>query len=188
MATDTTLTTDANGKAVCCPPEQSEACNACLTTDTAPNAPTAILAARDEAIADPFADTIDPADHPSPDDLAEFHEWTAEQIAREHFNCSHVPGLVELVSHQSAFYRAWPTAAGAMIADALDALAAKTARINASTPEEFFAREQSIEDKAREQWWEVGFQEGLTQAHRECERRHGSAPGASFGGHPSWED
>jgi hypothetical protein len=54
------------------------------------------------------------------------------------------------------------------------------------SPAEFADRMDSIEDDARETWREAGFQEGLTQARRECERRHGGNRGTF--GHPAWED
>jgi hypothetical protein len=94
--------------------------------------------------------------------------------------------LADLVTKQAEAYRAWSTAAGAMIADCLDALAARIAYLNARTPAEFADRLDAIEQDARETWRDSGFQEGLTQARRECERRHGSNRGMF--GHPASED
>jgi hypothetical protein len=82
--------------------------------------------------------------------LAELHEWQQAEVAREHLDRSHVLRLVELVSHQSAFYRAWPTAAGAMIAEALNELAAKIQATDARTPDEYRARIGVLADEARE--------------------------------------
>ena len=80
-------------------------------------------------------------EEPDVDDLAELAEWSAEKTARGHLDRSHVLGLVELVAHQSAFYRSWPTAAGEIIARHLEGLALKIRMTDATTPEEFDARE-----------------------------------------------
>jgi hypothetical protein len=177
---------DTTDKAVCCPPEQPAACDACLTADTALNAPAAILAARDEAIADPFADTIDPADEPTVDDLAELYEWTAQTTAREHLDRSAVLSLPDLIDHTAEFFAAWPTGAGSLIAEALRELAAKVQATGATTPDEYRDRIAVMEDEARQQHEEVGYQEGLAAARAECERRHGGNRGMF--GHPASED
>jgi hypothetical protein len=48
--------------------------------------------------------------------VAEFATWRLEQDAREHLDRSAQLGLAELVDAQVAFFRGWPTDAGAMIA------------------------------------------------------------------------
>jgi hypothetical protein len=128
------------------------------------------------------------ADEPTADDLAELTEWAAEQDARDFLDRSATLGLAELVEHQAAFYRAWPTEAGAMIAEALDDLAAKLQATDARTPDEYRARIGILEDEAREQHESVGYQAGLDAGREECRRKHGRTPSASFGGHPVWED
>jgi hypothetical protein len=118
--------------------------------------------------------------------LAEFATWRREQDAREHLDRSATLGLAELVEYQAAFYRAWPTDAGAMIAQALDALAAKIGYAGATTPAEWDARAETIEQEARAQWEDIGFEQGKAQALAECERKHRRIGGA-FEGHPAWE-
>jgi hypothetical protein len=115
-------------------------------------------------------------------------EWSAHQTALEHLDRSAVLGLAELVEHQASFYRSWPTEAGALIAEALDDLAAKIQVTGATTPEEYRDRIGVLEDEAREQHETVGYENGLSAGRAECERKHGRTPAASFGGHPSWED
>jgi hypothetical protein len=73
-----------------------------------------------------------------------------------------------------------------MIAWTLDGLALKIRLTDASTPEEFDAREGVLDDEAREQWESVGFENGQAQARAECERRHKTH--RTTAGHPSWED
>jgi hypothetical protein len=172
----------------CCPPEQPAACNACLTAATAPNAPTAILAAHDDAIADPFADTIDPADEPTVGDLVELHEWTAQTTACEHLDRSAVLSLPDLIEHTAEFFAAWPTGVGSLIAEALRELAAKVHATGATTPDEYRDRIAVMEDEARQQHEEVGYQEGLAAGREECRRKHGQTPSSGFGGHPASED
>jgi hypothetical protein len=75
-----------------------------------------------------------------------------------------------------------------MIARTLDGLALKIRLTDASTPEEFDAREGVLDDEAREQHESVGYQAGLDAGREECRRKHGRTPAASFGGHPAWEE
>jgi hypothetical protein len=75
-----------------------------------------------------------------------------------------------------------------MIARALDGLAIKIWLTNASTPEEFDAREAVLDDEVREQHESIGYQAGLAAGREECRRKHGRTPSASFGGHAAWQD
>jgi hypothetical protein len=130
------------------------------------------------------ADTL--PEEPSADDLAELDTWNLEQTAREFLDASATLNLPELVEYQAQFYKSWPTAAGAMIATALESLAQKIRYVGAATPEDFEARADTIEHEAREQWQEIGYQEGLAAGRSECERRHKTHRTAF--GHSSWED
>jgi hypothetical protein len=94
--------------------------------------------------------------------------------------------LADLVSKQAEAFRAWPIEAGAMIADALDDLAAKIQATDAHTPDEYRARIEILEAEAAEQHQEIGYQEGLAAGRAECERRQGSHRGMF--GHPAFED
>jgi hypothetical protein len=179
--------------ASCSPPETPKACVACSAGSTASDASTALLErgitlAEAEAIADPFANMIDPDDDPSADDLAELAEWSTEQTAREHLDRSGVLSLPELVEHQAAFYRSWPTAAGEIIARHLEGLALKIRMTDATTPEEFDAREGVLDDEVRQQRETIGYEAGLAAGREECRRKRGRSPSAGFGGHPAWED
>jgi hypothetical protein len=146
------------------------------------------MANQERGIALLEADTLAGDDEPSADDLAVLHEWSAEQTARDYLDHSATLGLAELVEHQAAFYRAWPTDAGKLIAEALDDLANKIRYVGATTPAEWDARAETIEQEARQQWQEAGYQEGLAIGREECRRKHGQPPSAGFGGHPSWEE
>jgi hypothetical protein len=130
----------------------------------------------------------EPANEPTADDLAEYATWRLEQDARDFLDHSATHGLAELVEHQSGFYDAWPTDAGKMIAEALGDLAAKIRYVGATTPAEWDARAETIEQEARQQWEDIGFEQGKAAALAECERKHGRTPTAGFGGHPAWED
>jgi hypothetical protein len=121
------------------------------------------------------ADTL--PEEPDADDLAELTEWAAEQDARDFLDRSATLGLAKLVEHQAAFYRAWPTEAGALIAETVDDLAAKVLATDARTPNEYRARIGVLDDEARDQWQEVGYQEGLAAGREECRRKHGRTPG-----------
>jgi hypothetical protein len=110
------------------------------------------------------ADRLDADDHPTDDDLAELAERSTEQTARQHLDRSATLGLAELVEHQAAFYRAWPTEAGAVIAEALDELAAKIQATDARTPDEYRAQIGVLEDAARERrlsGWLGGWSRGV---------------------------
>jgi hypothetical protein len=75
-----------------------------------------------------------------------------------------------------------------MIARTLDGLALKIRLTDATTPEEFDAREGVLDDEVREQHESIGYQAGLAAGREECRRKHGRTTSASFGGHPAWED
>jgi hypothetical protein len=200
---------EATDKPPCCPPEASSPCNGCSTTDAAtPTAEPLLDVFPGEAPElDPAAD-FDPADLLPPDrldpwdsqgdpalwgddtdadrwelgpDLAEIDQWESTQETGATLS------LADLVTKQAEAYRAWPIAAGAMIADCLDGLAARIAYLNARTPADYKARIDTIEDEAAQQHEEIGYQEGLAQARAECARKHGQTPSADFG-HPAWED
>jgi hypothetical protein len=94
--------------------------------------------------------------------------------------------LADLIDHTAEFFAAWPTGAGSLIAEALRELAAKVHATGATPPDEFRDRIAVMEDEARQQHEEIGYQEGLAAARAECERRHGS--NRSTFGHPAWED
>jgi hypothetical protein len=143
-----------------------------------------ILAAGLKAAAE--ADTL--PEEPTADDLAELNEWAAETTAREHLDRSATLGLAELVDHQVTFFRSWSTAAGEMIARHLEALALKIRLCDASTPEDYADRAEVLDAEARQQWEDIGFEQGKAAARAERERKHGRPPTASFGGHPAWED
>jgi hypothetical protein len=96
--------------------------------------------------------------------------------------------LAELVEHQAAFYRSWPTNAGRLLAEALEALASQVRYLNATTPAEFEARAGTIEQEARQQWEDVGYEQGKAAALAECERRHGGRARNVFEGGPGFED
>jgi hypothetical protein len=68
--------------------------------------------------------------------------------------------LAELVEAQAVAYRAWPLAAGAMIARHLEDLAQRIRFVEATTPAEYEARAETIEADARRQWEAVGFEAG----------------------------
>jgi hypothetical protein len=152
--------------------------------DVEPSFADEILAAGLRAAAE--ADTL--PEEPDADDLTELHEWQQAEVAREHLDRSATLSLPDLIGHTAAFFRQWPTAAGSLIAEALDDLAAKVQATVATTPSEYRARIGVLEDEAREQHETVGYENGLAAGRAECARKHGRTPAASFGGHPSWED
>jgi hypothetical protein len=132
------------------------------------------------------ADTL--PEEPDAEDLAELHAWAAEETAREFLDVSATLGLAELVGHTAEFLRRWPTEAGAVIAEALDELAARIQATDARTPDEYRARIGVLDDEAREQHETIGYQAGLDAGREECRRKHGRTPSAGFGRHPAFED
>jgi hypothetical protein len=159
-----------------------------------PNAGTSLEPAPDLACAVTTADTtpepepsLEPLESPGePDaaDLAELHDWAAEQTARDFLDHSATFGLAELVEYQATFYRSWPTEAGAMIARTLDALALKIRLTDAGTPEEFDASAEILDAEARQQWEDIGFEQGKAAALAECARKHGGRLRSVHEGYP----
>jgi hypothetical protein len=95
-----------------------------------------------------------------------------------------VGAKAELVDHQVAFFRSWPIAAGAMIARHLEALAGKIRLTDSTTPEEFEARSDEADRQARQQWEDIGCEQGKAAALAECQRRHGGRARNVFEGGP----
>jgi hypothetical protein len=126
-----------------------------------------------------------PPEGPTADDLAELHGWAAETAAREHLDRSTLLDLAGLAEFQAQFFRGWGNGAGDLFGRVMEELSQKVRFVGAVTPEDFEAREQTIEQEAREQWEDVGYEQGKAAAKAECERRHGGRARNVFEGGPS---
>lgn len=93
-------------------------------------------------------------------DQVEVQESFDADTARDYLDRSDTLSLDELVEYQAAFYRSWPNAAGALIAQALTELALKIRLVDARTPADFEARVEVLDADMRRQWEEVGFAAG----------------------------
>lgn len=111
---------------------------------------------------------------PTAEDLAEYHDWTGESIAREHLDRSARLTLAELVDAQAEFYESWANPCGNMLANAMRELALKVRLTDASTPDEFEARKDALDAEIREQYEAIGWEQG----RRECQ---GEPAGSAFG-------
>jgi hypothetical protein len=117
----------------------------------------------DEWDADVWAVT-GPDDGPTDEDLADYREMRGEAEARGHLDLSATLSLAELVEHQAAFYRSWPSEAGEMIARELDALALKVRMTDATTPAEFEARIEVLDADIRAGWEARGYDRAMEES------------------------
>jgi hypothetical protein len=125
----------------------------------------------------PWAGEPEPtlAFEPIPEDDTDYREWQSESAAREHLDAGERLTLAELVDRQTDFYWSWGNPAGEMLARAMDELALKVRMTDATTPAEFAARADELEDANRETWEAVGYDAGRESCR--C------GPGGSAFGH-----
>jgi hypothetical protein len=151
---------------------------------------------RDEAPAlDPAAD-FDPANLFPPDRLdpwdcqadpalwdddTDADRWELGPAA-DHDEPAATLDLAGLVAKQAEAFRAWPIAAGAIIADALEELAAKIQATDARTSDQYRARIETLEAEARQLWEDIGFEQGKAHARAEGRRRLGARVRSAFEG------
>jgi hypothetical protein len=79
--------------------------------------------------------------------------------------------LARIVDQQVDFFRVWGDATGTMIADHLEALALRIRLVDAVTPAEYADRSEALDRDVRQQWQDVGFEEGRSAAAAELARK-----------------
>jgi hypothetical protein len=88
---------------------------------------------------------------PSEADWVEAARVADEAAALWFLDQSATLSLPELIDYQADWFRSWPSAAGELIARALDELALKVRMVDAMTPEDAMARIEILEQDVREQ-------------------------------------
>jgi hypothetical protein len=178
-ATSAPVEVPASTPGPCCDPVEAAPCVVCEAAGEVANGPTVptpgdapthaqTVAELPPAVeVDPFPpDRLDAGDAEAPpelwpdwcdDDTWELGPDTADEPAE-----APAPSLslAELVEAQAVAYRAWPLAAGAMIARHLEDLAQRIRYVSATTPQEYEARSDQIDREARDQWEAIGFENG----------------------------
>jgi hypothetical protein len=132
--------------------------------DTPLNAPLVDVDLVDEAPELTPADEFDPAEA----DWVEAMQAADEAAAMRLLDRSKTLSLPELIDHQADWFRSWPSAAGDLIARALDELALKVRMVDATTPEDAMARIEILEQDVRQQWEAIGFENGKAAGLRQA--------------------
>lgn len=131
----------------CCAPSEPAPCLACTPAP--------------ETLPGDLVDAWDaPADPELWDDSTDRDVWMTGPEPVEGPPDAPTFDLAGLVEAQALAYRAWRNDAGAMLADAMDALALKVRMTGATTPAEYDARVDCLETDARESWFDAGVSAG----------------------------
>jgi hypothetical protein len=80
-------------------------------------------------------------------------------------------GLAELVDHEADLYRNWGSGIGEMIAQHMETLAMRIRLTDSVTPAEYAERSEALDRDVRQQWQDIGYEEGRSAAAAELARK-----------------
>ena len=113
-------------------------------------------------------DHLSNAAEPSESDMSDFADWKRECAARDFLDRSETLTLDALVDHVASHFGTWGNGAGDLISETLAALAFKIRLCDATTPAEFAARSDALDQSARDCWEAIGYEQGRREAGVDC--------------------